>query len=395
MPSRGSHRTCKQTEELQNGHEKIPHKTSEITSSLENTSTQGRPLEARDAAVSSQAVEDSPANEARNIAITNLESSNQTITSPGSSAVSGELLSPVQYPETMEHPMDKHCLKNDWCSHLLVQATQKLLQETALNQAGYSNELLENSSSFPRADVVIRPVQQSDIKGILDIANVEVQLQTGNNNQVIHKSKLRGILNRCNKELRPFIVATLPEDELLDRTKWPAHSDTAFAKYVNWSQEISNGIGRAPIVGFAYVDSTPPNLLLADDSTKYFGYATVVVHPKSRNKKIGSALLDRVLLSTAPYHRSQVDFQWLCDDPRQIYEYPAANNARQYKAIYIETFQDNELKSHSFHKEWLERFGFEQVGRLSCAKKEVLDCVTVWHDMIIWELNVQSTSNLR
>ena len=419
MPSHGSQCTYKQTAELHNGHEEIfPRGKSQTGSNSVNNIPQDQPLEVGEA-VSSQAVEDSPVNETRNIETANLDSWDQKVSSVKTSAygapetpveavpgdlkidsVSGEHLSPVQYPETMENPMDKHYSKNDWPSQLLAQATQRLLQEKGLldklKQPGCSNCLLEDCSNFPWADVIIRPAGKADMKEIMEIANSEMLLQTREDGQLVNEPKLHRILDRCKKELRPFIVAAVPEDELLDRTKWPAVSDAAFARYTKWSKQNSDGAGRTPIVGFAYVDCRESNLLLAAESTKYFGYATVVVHPKYRNRKIGSALLDRILLSTAPFHRSQIDFQWLCEDPGQIYEHPAANNARQYKAIYVETFQDSELpKAHSFHKDWLERFGFQQVGRLPCAKKEVLDCVTVWHDMIIWELNIQPTSNLR
>ena len=126
-------------------------------------------------AVSSQAVEDSPVNETRNIETANLESWDQKISSVKTSAygapetpveavpgdlkidsVSGEHLSPVQYPETMENPMDKHYSKNDWPSQLLAQATQRLLQEKGLldklKQPGCSNCLLEDCSNFPPAE---------------------------------------------------------------------------------------------------------------------------------------------------------------------------------------------------------------------------------------------------
>lgn len=313
--------------------------------------------------------------------------------------VTGEPIITFQYPDTMKNPMDATYPKNNMRSQAIHALLDRHIERylcSKIPEYGQKKVVQEHQYSYPKADVTLRPAEASDLEEICSLVNRERSNQTGHQEHPVSVPGIKKVFDQCKRQLRPFVVATLPKDVLLDRSKWPADAQAAYEEYVKYKEATSDGNNRTPVVGFAFVEARKSSLLLGDDTSKYTGHITMAVHSDHRRKMIGSALLDRILLSVAPYHRSQLDFGWQCERPSQVYEALSANNARQYATVYLETFQDSEAaKKAPFHKELLERFGFRQVGRLSRTKKEVLGCVTVWHDMLLWELDIQPSSDLR
>ncbi|KAJ4158466.1 uncharacterized protein LMH87_008990 [Akanthomyces muscarius] len=256
----------------------------------------------------------------------------------------------------------------------------------------------EGETTFPKADCTIRPATDDDIAGISEIINLDRQA-----NEEAHRKAPSGIkswdivkiFNKCRKEQRPFLVATGGEDDLLDRSKWPAGADKAFQEYVKYRSNSSGP--TATIVGFAFaMPRQGPSLDAQEIHVDHSCYVNLCVHPAHRNKKYATALLDRILMSVSPIHRSLIDFEWKCDDPAEIYEQPASNNAQQYARIFVEYpdahDEDQRLRSR---KKLLEKFGFSQVGHLTCLRSESRGGKRYWLDLFIWELEAQSLENVR
>ncbi|OAA56478.1 Acyl-CoA N-acyltransferase [Cordyceps fumosorosea ARSEF 2679] len=254
----------------------------------------------------------------------------------------------------------------------------------------------EAESSFPRAHCTIRPATDDDIGGILDIAKLErenngLDENSGKLSVGIRSEDIAEHLQKCQEEQWPFIVAT-SEDELLDQSKWPAGSDTAYKAYVAYRGSIEP---KAVIVGFAFaLRRKSSGLDVYHDRVDQSCYITLFVHPGHRNKKYGSALLDRILMSVSPIHRSLIDFRWKCDDPAEVYEPLASKNAQQYARAFVE-YEARMEGQASPAKKLLEKFGFSQVGHLSCVRNQNGEGKKLWWDRFTWEFAAQSLENVR
>ncbi|KAM5387225.1 hypothetical protein ACJA88_001577 [Fusarium oxysporum] len=113
-----------------------------------------------------------------------------------------------------------------------------------------------------------------------------------------------------------------------------------------------------------------------------------------RRMLVGSALLDRILLSTSIYHRSLVDYNWDCSEPRKTYEEIPAHNKRKYSKLYLETLFDGEGDSRI---EWttrlLEKYDFAKVANFKEAVKHG-NHPGVWKDIVVWEHEARPASEI-
>ncbi|KAF1731668.1 hypothetical protein CRV24_007856 [Beauveria bassiana] len=222
------------------------------------------------------------------------------------------------------------------------------LKERLPTQAQAKDTVPEEAESpFPKADCTLRPATDDDIAAISDIINQERQTKRGNTQKKSSDIKnwdVSEYLKKCRQEQRPFIVAIAGEDDLLDRSKWPAGADKAY----------------------------------------------------KRNEKYGSALLDRILMSVSPVHRSLIDFGWQCDDAVETYEQLASHNAKQYARVFVEYSEPRDAEYKLMAREkLLRKFGFRQVGHLTCMRSESRAGRRYWKDLLIWELEAQSLENVR
>ncbi|KAJ6783643.1 hypothetical protein PWT90_06986 [Aphanocladium album] len=322
----------------------------------------------------------------------------------------GDFLPEIYHPETrFKHELDMQSepgwrrgnITSDMQISRELKARARLaqrLKERLPTQREVETPVEEPESMFPRADCTIRPATDDDIAGIAEIINLE--LKAGRSDDAKPASAIRDwdmvkIFNKCKKERRPFIVATGGEDDLLDRSKWPADADRAYQEYVKYRS--SSPKSQATIVGFAFAMPRQKTILETQDARQdHACYVTLFVHPNHRNKKYGSALLDRILMSVSPVHRSLIDFEWKCDEPGEIYEQPASNNAQQYARVFVEYTEAHEQDRRSPSRQrLLNKFGFDQVGHLSCSKSESQNGKRHWLDVFIWEFEAQSLENVR
>lgn len=261
-----------------------------------------------------------------------------------------------------------------------------------------SSAIEEKHTVFPTADCTIRPATDDDIAGISEIINLDREAGEEPHRKApsgIKSWDIVRIFNKCKKEQRPFLVATGREDDLLDRSKWPAGADKAFEEYVKYRSKFSGP--AAAIVGFAFAMPRQGQSLDAQEThIDHSCYITLAIHPTQRNKKYATALLDRILMSVSPIHRSLIDFEWKCEDPAETYEQPASNNAKQYARIFVEYLDaHDEGQRLQSRKKLLEKFGFSQVGHLTCLKSEYRGGKRLWLDLFVWELEAQALENVR
>lgn len=253
----------------------------------------------------------------------------------------------------------------------------------------------EEPTPFPKADCVVRPATKDDVAEIAQMLNSDHHFRAAESHS-IPKWDIRAILNKCHAGNRPFVVATTADDELLDRSNWPAGADKAFRAYVKYRTTESEQ-PKSSLVGFAFAaPRLGANFDTCNVGTDHSCYVTMFVHPDHRLKGYGSALLDRILLSVSPYHRSLIDFEWKCEDPSEVYEHPASNNAQQYSRVFVEYLDAHaETERLQSRKPLLEKFGFKSVGNLTCMRSERHDGKQVWLDLFIWELEAQALENVR
>ncbi|KAJ3496607.1 hypothetical protein NLG97_g2534 [Lecanicillium saksenae] len=322
----------------------------------------------------------------------------------------GNFLPDIYYPETkFQHELDmqsepgwrRGSVTADMLINRELKARARLVQlvkERLPTQVEVETPAADSESTFPRADCILRPATDDDIAGIAEIINLE--RQAGRSEDIKPTSAIRDwdivkIFNRCKKERRPFIVATAGQGSLLDRSKWPAGADREYQEYVEYRNSLSKS--QAAIVGFAFAMPRQVAIMeMQDVRVDHSCYVSLFVHPNHRNKKYGSALLDRILMSVSPIHRSLIDFEWKCEEPAEVYEQPASNNAQQYARVIVEYIDAHDQDQRSAaRKKLLAKFGFSQAGNLSCSKSESRGGKRYWLDLFIWEFEAQSLENVR
>ncbi|KAL5087610.1 hypothetical protein Trisim1_007653 [Trichoderma cf. simile WF8] len=249
----------------------------------------------------------------------------------------------------------------------------------------------------PNAECIVRPATPEDFEAIAAIINMESRA-TGSPQIIewrdVTAANVQKIYESCRDNLQPFIVATTTEDPLLDRSNWPKNATKAYQGYLAFRSTQAKV--SQEVLGFAFVVEARLGLLGGPcPGSRYTGQVKVVVHPSHRGKLYGSALLDRILLCAAPFHRRAVDYEWQCQDSSKVYESIACQNRRKYAWIYVETFcsgrDDPALKLAT---NFLQKFEFQEVCHLRSAVKTDRYYESRWLDIVLWARETQPLSNI-
>ncbi|KAF3075213.1 hypothetical protein CFAM422_002890 [Trichoderma lentiforme] len=249
----------------------------------------------------------------------------------------------------------------------------------------------------PNAECIVRPATPEDFEAIAAIINMESRA-TGSPQIIewrdVTAANVQKIYDSCRDNLQPFIVATTTEDPLLDRSNWPKNATKAYQGYLAFRSTQAKV--SQEVLGFAFVVEARLGLLGGPcPGSRHTGQVKVVVHPAHRGKLYGSALLDRILLCTAPFHRRAVDYEWQCQDSSKVYESIACQNRRKYAWIYAETFcagrDDPALKLAT---SFLQKFEFQEVCHLRSAVKTDRYYESKWLDIVLWARETQPLSNI-
>ncbi|KAM4057134.1 Acyl-CoA N-acyltransferase [Hirsutella rhossiliensis] len=276
--------------------------------------------------------------------------------------------------------------------HLLA-SRQQTEEAMAAVAAPYPEE-----DAWPNAHCILRPARQEDFSQIANIINLEGSTAAFPqifDSKVIDSTDVDWISKRCQQTIRPFIVAVPMEEDMMDRSKWPPNSDRAYREYIEFKKTRPSP--PPPIVGFALVTEVRLGFpQLRCPGSRYSAQVRVLVHPEYRQKSYGTALLDRILLSLSPRHRSIIDYEWKCANPARIYEHPVDRNGRQYARLYVEVFCASKVQTeYKWRAEMLSKFNFQEVAHLRDAIKTDQGHQSKWLDLVLWEFAAQETSAIR
>ncbi|KAF4981349.1 hypothetical protein FZEAL_2834 [Fusarium zealandicum] len=317
----------------------------------------------------------------------------------------GELLKPLKYIKLQTGP-DSHMRDPSW-HYWGTTSEMNLAKEMAIREnlrarvleIARQGELaaVPEEEPWPNASCTLRPAVPEDFQGIVDIINLESQQQAGSQVLLplpIGPAAIGPIHSACLANHQPFIVAVPSQNEFLDRSKWPKGAEEEYQAFLKFkkSQSLSK---PGTVLGFAFVTDSRQGFLGGPClGSRFTGQIRLVVHPSHRRKLIGSALLDRILLSVTIYHRSLVDYKWECPDPGLTYQDLSAMNRRQYAKVYIETFfADKNNANAQWMARLLEKFAFERVACFKEAAKRGSVRGT-WLDLVVWELEARPVSEI-
>ncbi|UKZ77401.1 hypothetical protein TrVFT333_005121 [Trichoderma virens FT-333] len=252
-------------------------------------------------------------------------------------------------------------------------------------------------ATAPNAECIVRPATPEDFEAIAAIINMESRAK--DSPQIIEwrdvtAASVQKIYDSCRDNLQPFVVATTAEDPLIDRSNWPENATKAYQSYLAFRSTQA----KVPqeVLGFAFVVEARQGLLGGPcPGARHTGQAKVIVHPDHRGKLYGSALLDRILLCTSPFHRRAIEYEWQCQDTSKVYESIACQNRRKYAWIFVETFcagtDDPALKLAT---KFLQKFEFQKMCHLPSAVKTDRYYESQWLDLVLWARESQPLSNI-
>ncbi|KAG5926435.1 hypothetical protein E4U42_003312 [Claviceps africana] len=327
----------------------------------------------------------------------------------------GTFLPPVLQPETLRCAMEGPCenyhdvlwRQNNMTTelHVMRELRSRENMATSLRMAlGHETDRFdspgESGQPWPKANCIVRPATQLDIPTIAKIFNDNNRraMKSQDNESLFMRAEdVARIWDKCRADSRPFIVVTPAEEDFLDRSKWPHHSQAIYEEFVRF---MAKNIKPVPsLVGFAFIESSRLGMNdCACPGASYSGHLTLIVDPEYRRKLYGSALLDRILISISPLHTSVVDHDWSRDqdDSDGIYEFPANRNVRQYTLLHVEVLESHDGDEPSDTRDqFLKKFGFEEVGRLTNVLATEDDQRHVhWQDLVTWARNITPTSNV-
>ncbi|KAK5989892.1 hypothetical protein PT974_08155 [Cladobotryum mycophilum] len=327
----------------------------------------------------------------------------------------GDLLPEIEHPETLQERLSGPCsdhkdmawrqanmtselqIRREIASRERLAATIRARVEAEKEVVSAATAVEEEEISWPKADCAVRPAKIEDFQRIADIMNRESSIDKCPQileSKMITASDVEKIHASCRQALQPFVVATSPEDELLDRSKWPKNADKAYKEYVQYRGSQSER--QEIIFGFAFVKDARLGMLESScPGSRYSCQIKIGVDPDHRRQSFGSALLDRILRSVAPYHKSLLDYAWRCENPGLVYEDFTGHNRRQYTRVYLEILCiSKEHVDYTWRKSFLAKFEFKETAFLSNAVKTDRGYEGKWLDLSIWALDAQHPSKI-
>ncbi|KAH6693640.1 hypothetical protein F5X68DRAFT_258525 [Plectosphaerella plurivora] len=203
-------------------------------------------------------------------------------------------------------------------------------------------------------ECVLRPAIAEDMDGVAAIYNYEVfnSLRAWDT-QKVPVSDFIGILNKCQEDCLPFIVAVRrPADDLELEVPDETTGEPEKVLGFGFLESLDGGFGRGKHVG---------NMSCR---------MTLYVHADHRKKHIGSAIIDRTLICMSRTHPgSAIDHQWESDE-HHPYNDPELARMKRFlpNRIVIEgLFQGKKDEGWEWFDKMMASFRFNQVGHIDGA----------------------------
>ncbi len=215
---------------------------------------------------------------------------------------------------------------------------KKAIREDAARKAAWERELEEAvNPDQVQVECHIRPATMHDMDEVAAIYNQEVEhsykvLDT----QPVDTATFRVLSETCKTQHQPFVVAV-----------------------ADW--HLPNAANsKRPIIGFCLVDMLERGITGSyETSTKTCGKITVVVHPDWRRKKIGTALLDVIMISCSTRYSPRQGCQWMCDPADETHVRPPFNAHDWYTLqmeILVKSGQSKEEVEKREEYKWIVEF---------------------------------------
>lgn len=319
----------------------------------------------------------------------------------------GKLLKPVRYIKLQRDSSAKHNwrrmnLSSGTCIDSEIARRRELRKEIERreHEAKYANPTFEEDK-VPDAACTIRPAKPEDFPAIADI--IDLERKRGENSQVYLPEAgrgpaglivlIRGLYDYCLSKHRPFIVAVPSTSPIKDRTNWSKEDEEEYQEFLKFKQSRQKSQQR--VLGFAVITEVRIGFLAPCNGSRFSGLIRLFVHPQHRQKKVGTALLDKVLSCVNIYHRSEIDYKWDCSETQKTYEYISAHNLRKYNRVYVQAYSAGKSDAQvDIFQRLLKKFDFELVAQFQDAVKHGID-PGVWKTLNVWELEVRSTSEIQ
>jgi L-amino acid N-acyltransferase YncA len=300
---------------------------------------------------------------------------------------SGELLAPVEQPQTMMNldgnaPIDQcrwHQLH--WTTNSLVTRENTVRREKAWKRQAVSKimaavtngtlpgmktyQLEEPPEKESQEPWIIRPAKAEDMPAITELYNMEVRggYQAVDTEELSARDFLR-VLQACEESNLHFLVAVTQPISLEDPKKWPDFR--LYRWYMKQKEHLSlsmpDAISQPAILGFGFLGENNAGVIGSSATIgRYTGQIRIYVHPDHRLQGIGRALLEKLLIPTE----------------------------KKFRSIIIEAFFQSQ---HDTELSWMERFlsryEFTRVCYLEDFGRTKRGKHSAWLDKVTWRRQI-------
>ncbi|KAK3391796.1 hypothetical protein B0T20DRAFT_384004 [Sordaria brevicollis] len=323
----------------------------------------------------------------------------------------GCFLAPINYPETRVSETEDPELRwrrLHWSSEALRQRKLASIRRAKADlraKADQSKAPIIRELNVPLIPCYIRPAEEHDLAAVASIYNSEAIQKF--DSAPLSAGYFSNILVGTHRHELPFIVAISGSarfGELKESIRFESSQEQPSV--------LPPKLKRGEVLGFAYLSVWKPGLAGSYTGTgRATAEAHVYVHTSWRRKKIGSALLDRLLASVALNAKSKD----MCDfwDPLRnpAYAAPCQHDRFTHK-IYMQYLvksdtganngvnpteaQEDQAGALTWVKKFLETdFGFTEKFRFDAAfRTPKIDGPSFWMDSVVFEYTCCSLSQM-
>lgn len=241
----------------------------------------------------------------------------------------GRLRGPIEQPPTfvdMEEEMRSKPSMRDhrrnWNSEYLITRENKARNKKArrLHHARILTRCETADPSHPptpatpatppprkvEVNCVLRPATPSDLPGIVDIYNWEIKRGIRAwDTELVGEEDFRRVGRSCREAKLPFIVAVYHPIDLNDPNNWP--SEAMWEEFKAWTASTVDGAPqfkkREPtVIGFGFMQPYDRGYGRGKHVGRTTVQMSVFVHHEYRRKRVGTAIMDRLLTHVSHLH---------------------------------------------------------------------------------------------
>lgn len=323
----------------------------------------------------------------------------------------GRLLPPLKHPRTLPalsretdgvEPVHKHRTSED----VIMQKVSRKVKgsKPSSPQKAYQDAILAVEEDLRRRPLkpvtghlypvpeglIFRPAFPGDMEAVAEIYNAEV-MGTGMapDSAAVPTNTYRQILQTCQNNKKPFIIAVKNANRLADISKWP--DGIALEDWLRLKKAQGEPVGREEVVGFALLSAFDYGIWANEGNAQRSARIRCFVSPEHRRRGIGRALVDLMLQMTITGYTAKCDTKWAYDRPNKVFSRTAFENEKKYHRIFIEVYFKNggDPTVEGLQALLENQFGFTPMGHILGAYMTERGQESVWLDKYIWGMDAQ------